>query len=279
MTSKVEFLPARLAIGTYEHTVSGLELEENKNIEEEKNDMKIAKLFRIEAHLSAVTSLASSPSSHLVASGSSDETIRLFDIAQLKDFSALYGHTGEITCLEFFGEGYLLSGSGDGTIIIWSGNPTWEEAGKIAAHKGGVLSLSIHPTGKLALSVGKDGYLKLWNLMTCSLAHKIKLRHVSTQVKWSYDGNSYYVVSQKEIKVYDSHGDLMSNLTLGSKILAIVPLGSTGQRLAVGCENGAVTVWNSDGTLQFQMEGHKRRVRALTMVMVSFTIRMLKEIT
>jgi len=33
-------------------------------------------------------------------------------------------------------------------------------------HKGRVSGLSVHPTGKIAISVGQDKALRLWNLMT-----------------------------------------------------------------------------------------------------------------
>eukprot|EP00954_Amorphochlora_amoebiformis_P011316 886012-Amorphochlora_amoeboformis.AAC.2 len=47
--------------------------------------------------------------------GSSDETIRIFDIARLKDYGTLYGHEGSINCLEFYQDSHLISGSGDGS--------------------------------------------------------------------------------------------------------------------------------------------------------------------
>lgn len=60
-------------------------------------------MFRAsEAHLNAVTCMATSVSGKFVASGSSDETVRVFDMVQLKDYSALYGHEGGVTCLDFF---------------------------------------------------------------------------------------------------------------------------------------------------------------------------------
>jgi len=43
-------------------------------------------------------------------------------------------------------------------------------------HKGRVNGLSVHPTGKIAISVGKDKTLRLWNLMTGRKASATKLR-------------------------------------------------------------------------------------------------------
>ncbi|POI23392.1 hypothetical protein CIB84_012859 [Bambusicola thoracicus] len=71
---------------------------------------------------------------------------------------------GTITCLEFYGTAHLLSGAEDGLICIWN-TKRWECLKSIKAHKGHVTSLSIHPSGKLALSVGTDKTLRTWNLV------------------------------------------------------------------------------------------------------------------
>uniref|UniRef100_A0A8C7X6I3 Uncharacterized protein n=1 Tax=Oryzias sinensis TaxID=183150 RepID=A0A8C7X6I3_9TELE len=67
--------------------------------------------------------------------------------------------TGTITCLQFYGESHLLSGGEDGLMCVWS-TKKWECLKSIKAHKGHVTSLSVHPSGKLALSVGTDKTLR-----------------------------------------------------------------------------------------------------------------------
>jgi len=42
-------------------------------------------------------------------------------------------------------------------------------------HKGRVNGICVHPTGKIAVSVGKDRALRLWNLMTGRKASNTKL--------------------------------------------------------------------------------------------------------
>jgi WD40 repeat protein len=44
-------------------------------------------------------------------------------------------------------------------------------------YRKGVLSLSIHPSGKVALSIGKDGKLKMWDLMKSICIYEEKLRN------------------------------------------------------------------------------------------------------
>ena len=43
----------------------------------------------------------------------------------------------------------------------------------LSGHKEAITSISIHPSGKLALSVSKDNTLKLWNLVQGKRKHEL----------------------------------------------------------------------------------------------------------
>ncbi|GAB5366451.1 hypothetical protein AAMO2058_001145000 [Amorphochlora amoebiformis] len=259
-------MAARLAIGTYEQLVYGAEAKLASS-SDEKIRISVESLFRNEAHMGAVTCISSSGSGKYIASGSSDETIRIFDIARLKDYGTLYGHEGSINCLEFYQDSHLISGSGD------VGN--WEELAKLPGHKGGVTDLTIHPSGRLALSIGKDGYLKVWNLMKGVLAHKIKIRTNPSKISYSPDGKVYTITTGTEAKVYKVDGDLVSIVSTGSKIISLCYLPgekSTGTQLspvilALGCESGKIHIFDAHTTVRIRtLEGHEKRVRGIDLV-------------
>jgi protein MAK11 len=52
----------------------------------------------------------------------------------------------------------------DKTISIWRVSD-WQCIHILGGHKEPICDISIHPSGKLALSVSKDNTLKLWNLI------------------------------------------------------------------------------------------------------------------
>mmetsp|Transcript_9802 Transcript_9802/g.24111 ORF Transcript_9802/g.24111 Transcript_9802/m.24111 type:complete len:386 (-) Transcript_9802:186-1343(-) len=261
--------PPRVILGTYEQAVVGTALHfgekegDGKENSEATSKTEFVHLFSTEAHLNAVTCLASSASGSLVASGSGDETIRLYDVEALKDYGALYGHEGEVTCLQFYGDGHLISGGGDGMLHVWSAKENWDNVSKLAAHKGGVTGLAVHPSGRLALSIGKDGYLKVWNLMSCTMAHRIKMRQTPTSIVWFPDGSGYTVCFEREIKNYDSQGELICEMKTGSKILSTCHLKDG--TMAIGCENAAIYLFSTRTGEQLKiLEGHNRRVRGLS---------------
>ena len=55
----------------------------------------------------------------LLASGSDDKTIRLWEVSTGNCLKTLVGHTNYVMSVYFDGKGLLASGSGDRTIRLW----------------------------------------------------------------------------------------------------------------------------------------------------------------
>jgi len=69
---------------------------------------------------SVITVVAFSPERQLVATGSEDKTIRIWDIAAGSEQRVLAGHTDRLTSLAFSPDGQrLASTSFDGTVRLW----------------------------------------------------------------------------------------------------------------------------------------------------------------
>jgi WD40 repeat protein len=109
--------------------------------------LKTSKLITdLKAHADAVSSVAFSPDGKVLASGSLDGTIRLWEVAGGKERRKLEGHgvpglkgieQAGIFSIDFSPDGkFLVSGSQDGTVLVWNVNEVTKQAKPADKNKG-----------------------------------------------------------------------------------------------------------------------------------------------
>lgn len=83
-------------------------------------DVNTLEVSDLPGHTASVTSIAYSPDGKLFASGSEDQTIRLWETQSQESLHVLEGHTNTVTSIAFSPNGEeLASGSYDGTVQFW----------------------------------------------------------------------------------------------------------------------------------------------------------------
>lgn len=98
---------------------------------------------------------------------------------------------GSVTCLAFAARAHLLSAAEDGTLALFRARD-WAVLRTLRGHAGRVNAVGVHPSGKLALSVGSDRTLRLWDLMRGTGAASTKLgKGVSGRAFARARGHSY----------------------------------------------------------------------------------------
>ncbi|MEH2346540.1 MAG: serine/threonine-protein kinase [Nostoc sp.] len=124
-------------------------------------------------HSDSVSSIAYSPRTattsnsqdrQLVASGSNDYTIKLWQVYTGRNIYTFTGHSFFINCIAFSHDGETIaSGSGDNTIKLWHVN-TGREIRTLIGHSDSVWSIAFSQDRQFIASGSWDNTIKLWHL-------------------------------------------------------------------------------------------------------------------
>ncbi|KAH9940771.1 WD40 repeat-like protein [Epithele typhae] len=266
----------KVVFGSYEKLLYGLE--GTVYSEGLKYAFDLKPIFIFPAHVSCIKSVSASPEGgKWLATGSDDEIIKVWDLRRRKEIGGLMHHQGSITHLVFPSRSYLLSASEDGTLCLFRARD-WAVLRELKGHKGRVNSVAVHKSCKVALSVGKDRTLRMWDLMRGKGSASIKLGKEGELVRWSVDGSIFGVQTQNTIDIYNTDMELLHTVTHPSRIQDIhfcKRIIGEGDLLLVGAEDKKLTIYTvPDDRTQIpaviaEMVGHSNRVKAVDAIRIS----------
>lgn len=233
-----------------------------------KNEVKFFQKFTNHAHNGSVKAVACSPNGLLV-SGASDEICNLINLKKSQEMGNLIEHEGAITELEFYKNKYLFSASEDASICCWN-MATVSCDKKLKGHRQAINSISVHPSGKLMLSAGRDKTVRTWNLIKGRLAFVTNLREAADLVRWSPGGQHFLLAYGKRVDVYDVTTCGIVNTIecepgLQSGITCVAYLDE--QRIVIGQENGQLAFYNAlEKQPLYTFQAHDRRVKQFVLL-------------
>ena len=117
----------------------------------------------------------------MIASGSADCTVKIWDLSTELNVATLSDHTEAVTALCFSPCGtWLASGSADCSISIWECD-TWMKLRAIGGHTSSVQSVAFDSASERLVSSSFDGTVRVWRLWACGGAvEELSIAHSSS---------------------------------------------------------------------------------------------------
>ena len=216
-------------------------------------------------HTSSVSSVMFSLDGQILASGSSDKTIRLWNVQTGIHLRTLTGHTDRVYSVVFSPDGRTLaSGSYDKTIRLWNVQ-TGIHLRTLTGHRGSIHNIVFSPDGAMMASGSGDGTIRLWNVQTgihlrtltghTAAVNSISLRPDGQMLaSGSYDGT---------LRLWDVHTG--THLHKLSGHISSVVFSPDGQTLASGSLDKTIRLWDVDVDRHIRtLIGHTRSVNSIS---------------
>jgi WD40 repeat protein len=199
-------------------------------------------------HSGAVNTLSITPDGKQIVSGSSDNTIKVWDMQSGTELFSLIGHTSIVNKVVLTADGTkAVSASYDKTIKIWDLRYR-KEIATLKGHTDTVNEIAITPDGKWLASVSEDRMLKFWDLERDAEIRTFE-RDWGVPRKVAITPNGKYMIAnsgENNLGIWELNGDnARPFLLIGhTRLITAVVVTPNGKLIVSTSSDGTLRIWD-----------------------------------
>lgn len=220
----------------------------------------------LENHTASVLAVDFSPDGNLVASGSVDNTLRLWRVKPGNLLRTMRGHPFPVSAVKFSPNGAMLAtGSTDGIIRIWNVSDA-RLLKELTGHAGRISGLSFSGDGRYLVSGADDFTVRIWRMSNFSLYQLIdEGMSAITGVKFSPDNLSIaWSEANGTVRIRTLAGSWKLVFNLDGLSAHSLDFHPAGDRLAAGFSNGSIHIIDIASGYSIQiLKSHTQPVNCL----------------
>jgi WD40 repeat protein len=223
-------------------------------------------------HSAEVLSIAFSPDGGLIASGSVDNTMRLWRVREEELLRTMRGHPFPVLTLDFSPTGSLLAtGSTDSKLRIWRVSDG-SLLRTLEGHAGRINSIDFSYDGLYLVSCAEDFTVRIWRVSdgrqiqtidegmaqvtSVAFAPESYVQEHSQAIAWTEEDGT--------VRLRSFNGDWLFTMKETSFSATSLAFSQDGKWLVAGYADGTMRVWNtSDGTQIQALKSHTQKITSI----------------